>query len=822
MSSSTEPAITPTRPLLAAIAVLSAGALASEILLTRLFSIIQWHHFAYMIISLALLGFGASGTLLTIAGEWLVRRFPLSFGASATLFGVSTYGCFVAAQGVPFNALEILWDPWQLGALAAMYLLLMVPFLCAATCIALAFLRYRAQIDRLYAFDLAGAGAGSLGVVLLLLAAPPLYALKVVAACGPAAAALAWVGLRARPRWGVVVPVALLLLLLHPAGSGSRALDMSPYKPLSQTLRASGAEVVATRSSPLGLIQVVRSPHVPLRYAPGLSLTATSGPPEQLAVFTDGDGLSAITRFDGRLAPLAFLGAMTSAAPYHLLHAPGVLVLGAGGGMDVLQALYHGARRVDAVELNPQMVALVRDTFRDFAGDVYDRKDVQVHVAEARGFVSASRRHYDLIQVALLDSFSASSAGLYALAESHLYTVEALRAYLSRLKTGGVLALTRWVKLPPRDGIKLFATAVAALDELGVRDPGRHLAWLRGWSTSTLLIKNGPLSAADVAALREFAANRSFDVAYYPGMPAREANRFNRLDRPYFYAAAKALLGPQRARFLRDYRFQVAPATDDRPYFFNYFKWSALPAIVALRTRGGVALFELGYLVLVATLVQAVLASLVLILLPLGVRQRLGSAGASPRGLRLRVLLYFLALGFAFLFLEIAFIQRFTLFLAHPLYAVAVVLAGFLLFAGLGSRFSARGRGAWGRGVLGPVAAIVVLGAAYVVLTPVLFEGLIGLAAPIKIAITLALIAPLAFCMGMPFPRGLARLPEGAGDLVAWAWGINGCASVVGAVLGTLLAIHLGFAVVLWLALALYAGAALLLGPSGFAPGPRT
>ncbi len=812
---------TTSRPPLAAIALVSAGALAYEILLTRLFSIIQWHHFAYMIISLALLGFGASGTALALAGKPLARRFVASFSVSAGLFGVSAYACFRLAQNVPFNALEILWDAGQLGGLAAIYLLLMVPFFFAASCIGLAFLRFHRSIGRIYAFDLAGAGAGSLGVILLLFAVPPWYALQVVAAAGTAAAALAWLSAGARPRWAAGVALALTALLLAPTGSDWRTLRMSPFKSLSETLRATGAEVIETRSSPLGLLNVVRSPRVPLREAPGLSLNAATEPPEQLGVFTDGQALSAITRFDGRLGPLAFLGAMTSALPYHLVQRPEVLVLGAGGGMDVLQALYHGADRVDAVELNPQMVALVRDAYRDFAGGLYQHERVRVHVAEARGFVSATDARYDLIQVALLDSFSASAAGLYALSESHLYTVEALREYLRHLRPGGLLALTRWVRLPPRDGIKLFATAAAAMRELGVEAPGRRMAWIRGWSTSTLVVKNGALTAADLSALRRFARDHAFDLAYYPGMQREEANRVNRLRQPYFFDAARALLGPDPGRFLQRYKFQVAPATDDRPYFFNFFKWSTLPEIAVLRERGGVALFELGYLILVATLAQAVVASLVLILLPLA----LGTSPASPaaRAPRLRVLAYFLAIGLAFLFVEIAFIQKFVLFLAHPLYAVAVVLAGFLLFAGLGSRFSMRGADGAPRGVLVPVLAIVALGVAYLSLMPPVLESLMGLPAAAKIGLSLALIAPLAFCMGMPFPRALAALPADDEAGVAWAWGINGCASVVSAVLGTLLAIHFGFATVVWIALALYVGAAALRPQTfGGAPGVRS
>ena len=251
---------------------------------------------------------------------------------------------------------------------------------------------------------------------------------------------------------------------------------MSPYKELSQTLRIPEARVVEQRFSPLGLVSVVESPRIPLRHAPGLSLNATAEPPPQLAVFIDGEGLNALTRFDGRRDSLAHLDQITLGAALPPAARPRVLVLGAGAGADVLQAHYHGARQIDAVELNPQVVDLVRRRFADYAGGIYSggsaSAPVRVHVAEARGFVAASTQRYDLIQVALLDSFSASSAGLYALAENYLYTVEALQDDLRHLQPGGLLAITRWVTLPPRDALKLFAAAVVALERSGVADPG--------------------------------------------------------------------------------------------------------------------------------------------------------------------------------------------------------------------------------------------------------------------------------------------------------------------------------------------------------------
>ena len=798
------------RPPFIAIGLLSASVLAYEVLLTRLFSIVLWHHFAYMIISAAMLGYGASGTALALLKEKIIPHFGAVYVAAAAALALLMPSAFLLAQQVPFNPLELLWDNTQPAKLLAVYLLMMLPFFCGGFGIGLVFARFGKQASRIYACDILGAGLGSLGVIGVLFLVPPQQVLSALTALALLAAAIAVVELKLRPKWlmelfvalAVLAAVALPDIKVHP----------SAYKDLSQAMNIAGARVIEERSSPLGQIAVVENTRVPLRHAPGMSLNATSEPPPQLGVFVDGDGPSALTKFDGNLAPLSYLGQLTSALPYHLLMRPSVLVLGAGPGSDVLQALYHGSAAVDAVELDSNMTGLVRQRFRDYSGKLFEQPGVQVYEAEARGFVNSSDQRYDLIQVALLDSFGTASAGLYGLSENYLYTVEALQAYLDRLAPGGMLAVTRWLTLPPRDALKLFATAVAALENNGVPNPSSRLAMIRGWKTVTLLVKNGDFTASEIAAIKKFSHARSFDLAYYPGMKADEANRYNLLAQPYFFDGATALLGPQRQDFIDRYKFYIEPATDDRPHFFRFFKWNAAAEIFSLREQGGMSLFDWSYPLLVATLVQALAASALLILAPLALSRCRRTLPSAP------VALYFLAIGFAFMFMEIAFIQKFVLFLAHPLYAVAVVLCAFLVFAALGSWMA----GSWLAGnwqaankVNIAVTAMGAISLAYLAVLPYLFQALIHLPDAARIIISVMLIAPLATCMGVPFPTGMARLAGASGDSIPWAWAINGFASVVGAVLATLLAIHLGFAAVILLAVLIYAVACVAL--TGFA-----
>lgn len=796
------------RPPLAAVAVLSAAALAYEVLLLRLFAIIQWHHFAYLAISVALLGIGAAGSFVTLARRPLLVAYPHSFVLAATAFALSAVACFAGAERVPFNALEIAWNPAQLLGLAGIYLLLLIPFFCAATALCIAYSSFGARIPQLYGADILGAGLGSLGLLGLLFILHPADALRVIAALGFAAAALAaWPEAK---RWTLVLALAALA---GPWLLPRQAVDLvvSDYKDLRQALRAKDARVIAQRSSPLGVVTAVDSPSAPLRHAPGLSLNAGAGPPPQLGVFIDGQAAGAVTRYDGGTAALAYLGDTTSALPYRLLDRPRVLVLGAGAGAEVLQALAHGARRIDAVELDAQVVALVQQDLAGFSGLPYSAPGVHLHVAEARGFVAGSDRVFDLIQVALLDSFGASAAGLGSLNESHLYTVEALEAYLQRLAPGGLLAFTRWVALPPRDSLRLFATAAAALEHRGGADPGRSLLMIRSWNTTTLLVKSGRFTPAEIAAARDFCQRRWFDLVHVSGLVAAEANVFNLLEPDDFHAGAQALLGPARSDFIERYKFDLSPASDDRPYFFHFFKWRTLPELLELRSQGGLPPLDWGYPVLVMALAQATLASLLLILLPLALASTRQAFAAAPANLRRRVPAYFLALGLGFMAIEIPLLQRFSQYLSHPLYAAAVVLAAFLVCAGLGARFSARlaPTARW------PFAAIAALAGTYALLLPPVLAHSMALAQGWKILLTLLLVAPLAFCLGMPFPLGLAAVAARAAPLVPWAWGINGFASVVATLLATLLAIHWGYAMVLLLAAALYVAA------SWLSPGQR-
>ncbi len=788
----------------ASVFLLSASALAYEILLMRLFSIIQWHHFAYMIIGLALLGYGISGTVISFLQERLLRHFELVYSLSVFLFAVTSVWGFVGVQIIPFNAEEILWNPIQLLYLAGLFLLLSFPFFFAASAICLTFLRFRKQTATIYAADLVGAGVGSLAIVFLLFWLFPVKALLFLALPTILAVVLTLPLLNPVHRKMMTTCLTLFALSLF-FGWQNIALNPSPYKALQQSLLIDGARIIDRRSSPLGLLHTVENERVPFRHAPGLSLNSPLDTLSQKAIFTDAGQMSIVTRYPQSIDRLAYLDFLPSSLPFHLTDLDSMLIVGGAGGQDILQSLYHKIQDIHVLELNPQIVEVVNDELSVFSGRLYSHPEVTVHIRELRDYLGSTDKRFPLIQISLLDSFNAASSGLYALHESFLYTTEAMTLYLNHLEEDGYLALTRWINLPPRDSLKLLNTARQALLQLGITDAGERMVLIRGWQTSTLLIKNGIFKQPELAAIKGFCKDRSFDVAWMPGLKPGETNRYNQLASPLFFQAATALFSERAEDFLQDYKFDLTPATDDRPYFHHFFRWQTFNELLTLRDQGSMPLMEWGYLILWATLMIALLSSAVLILLPLFFFRN-KTAQTSDGVARHNVVLYFFSIGLAFLMIEIAFIQKLTLLLHHPIYSIAFTLSTFLIFAGLGSLSSQRLQQVVTRKRLLQVSVtgISILSLIYIVAANPIFSQIGDWAMASRILLSALIISPLAFLMGLPFPIGLSSLSQHARHYIAWAWGINGFASVISASLTTILAIALGFNAVMVIALVLY------------------
>jgi spermidine synthase len=795
----------------------SASVLAYEIVLMRLLSMSLWHHFAYMVISLALLGFGASGSVLFLAfprmknalDRWLV----LLAGASAVSFCLA----FSLSQKIGLDPLQLVWQNTEWLKMLFTYLCMAVPFLFAGGIVGIVLTGAGEEAHILYGVDLAGAACGALAVVPALYLGPPwillpaLGALLLVGALGCAAR-------MPKPSGGFLflflagcaVAVAYGLIPPHPRMHHTKALPM--------TLAFPDARIETEKAGPLGVVDVVGSALI--RDVPGLSLTfgldQERSLPEQKEIFLDGDILGPMASFRGDVDALAYLDATTMALPFAVRTVKKSLIVGAGGGRDVLLALSHAPSEIVALEANKQVADLLEGPYAGFSGHLYARPEVRVLIREARQFLHATRERFDLIQLSLLDSFGASAGGLHSATEDYLYTTEAFCLYLSRLSGSGVFSVTRWLKLPPRDSLRLVAVAREALEKMSLSEHAeKHLLFIRSWKTGTLLVSKSPFLPDEIQRARAFCEKYQFDLAYYADMPEETANRFDILKEPYYFLGAKALMGRDAKAFLKAYVFDVSPPRDDQPYFSHFFRWDKAQTLFQHLGREWLPLIELGYLFVIATLVQALLASGLLILLPLfflgRVQRESGKAGVKARPADVvGTVLYFGCIGLAFMFLEMALIPKYTLLLSHPIYSAAVVLASILVFAGLGSLCVGSAESRW-RGFLWlPVGGIFL----WVAFQALAGDWVVGRALTLPLwgraALAVAMIAVLAFFMGWLFPSGLRAMARGFPGLVPWAWAVNGCASVIGAVLGKCLAVSVGFRMLMITAWVLYLLAALL------------
>lgn len=796
----------PTIPPLTAVGILSAAVLAYEILLMRLFAIVHWHHFAFMMISIALLGYGASGTFLMLLPALGANRLKTLFLTGATGFSVACVVCFVAAQHLPFNALEVFWDPGQWGYLAGVYGLLFLPFFMAATSIGAVLRCGGPRISQIYAADLCGAGIGAAVTAGLLFRIPPQMALVIVAGSGAAAALLAAFRWKVKGRLLLTVAVTGWLIIASLGTIRWETVTINPYKPLAQTLRLPDTRLFYEKHHPMGWFSAVQSPTIPFRYAPGLSLKSDAAIPDQIALFIDGQGMRVVDHFDGHLETLTYLKQTTGSVGLHLRpQARRIFIANAAGGQDILRAVAYGARQIDAVDPHPLFASFLRDNVPDFSGWPLLKGRVRYHSTTVRAFLQGAPGTYDLIQLPL---GSDGGSGASAFGESTLFTVEGLEQLWQHLDPDGLLVIPLWTRLPPRSSLKAFHMVMRMLETQGISRPSDHLAMIRDWRTAILIVAQSPLTDQEQNAIRNFGSTWGFDLVYLPDLRPEEVNRHNVLARPLFAEAAQALTGKGQETFRNQYKFDLRPATDDRPFFGHFFKWRTLPEIASLRRAGGMALIDWGYPVLLVTLAQAVIFSLVFIGLPLLRTPRVGMGERRiTRRQGLATLLYFASLGGGFLFLEIAYIQRLTLALHHPLIAATLTLTGFLLGAGAGSlathRVVQNGMGTL-RLLRRSLTVVVVVGLLELAALPWLMDRLGGMDLWFIGAAALVMIMPLAMAMGMPFPLGLTLLTRNRPGWIPWAWGINGCATVISAVAAPLIAMTIGYAGVICLALLLY------------------
>lgn len=800
--------------------VLSTAILMLEVGLTRLFAITQWYHFAFLAVSLALLGFGAGGSLhMAIPRLRRVSSDPergcspgLLAGLSAC-FALACVGVLLIQHVLPIDLYVLAWDRRQLGYLVAEYAALVLPFLVAGLAISLLLEAHPQRAGRLYAANLAGSALGTLLAPLLIgllgagripLAAGLLAALAggLFLRCPPpprrptAPPSLPWPSLLLLPLTGL-----LIFLLIRPPSWLQPRID--PHKSLVQLLHFPQAHLRYSAENAISRVDVVAGG--PYHAFPGLPLIPPGPLPEQMALTIDGDHPAPLTRFDLQRDDAAFLHAMLTALPYQLHPEADVLLIEPRGGLDLLQALAQGAGRIVVLEPNPLVLEVVTERFAREIGGIFGQ--AQVERTGVRSYLAHGGDNFDLVVFSLTGARNVVTAGAYSLAEEDQLTVEALADAVDRLRPGGTIVLMRWLQQPPSEELRALTTLVTALEKSGVTDPQRHVVAARGWSTVLLLGRREPFNAAEIAQVEAFCLDYRFDMVWLPGMEPQQANRHNRIrEGPIYYDAFRAFLeAGDREGFYRHWPIDVRPARDERPFFFHFFRWRQLPQVLEQIGRTVQPFGGAGFLILPLLLGLSAVTSALLILLPVAIARPRRADGA-PDGIVIgaprwgTLFLYFGALGLGFMGLEIPLLGRFTLFLDEPLYATVVVLFALMVGSGLGS-FLGGDRVRWLRPGLG---LLVVLAAVYAVGLPPLLHLLLDRSLPWRLLLSSALLLPLGLLMGIPFPAGMGLLGARDRHLIPWAWAVNGCASVLGAIGAQMAALSWGYGAVLLAGAACY------------------
>ena len=784
----------------------SLATLMLQVTLTRLFSVALWHHFAFMVVSIAFLGFGASGTFLMMAPRLKTLSLRPTLACLALGFSIATLAAYLCSNIIPFDPARIMWDRYQWVYLLAYYGVLAIPFFFAGLLLALVYTVRAEIVSRLYACDLVGASLGCLSIFLVYSSAGG--AGTVVSVClvsGFASLAFSTKGWKVNL---VRVPWMLVLCILLVMKPGFLALNISPYKALEVALRYPDARILETRWHPSARLDVIESRAV--HFAPGLSLEFQGRLPEQLGLCLDGGHLSAVTRFTGNMNDLAFTEFLPASLPYVIRKPDHVLIMEPLGGLDILTARYHGARNIVTTHANPLVPRIMRDSLKDFSGRLYENGATAVE-EQARGFLLRTTKRFDVIQLPLTDSQGAVSSGLYGLSEDYTLTVEAFKAYISALTPRGLLSVTKYLLPPPRHELRLAALACAALEGMGVSHPEQHIAAIRSWGTFTLLVKRSPFEPQEIHRIREFCRKLRFDLVYYPNMKRREANKYNRFSDPLYHDMIQKILNPNtREAFNTTYLFDVRPATDDRPFFYHNFRMDKVVPLYRAVGNKWQLFLEGGYLVHLIFF-QAVVISIILISLPLR------KAGLPSS---IWFLAYFGLIGAAFMLTEICLIQRFILFLGRPTYAFSAVLFSVLVASALGSYCSRKVTVQIGNGeillgrLLGKIPALVitpVLLLVYVFFLDRVLTAAIAFPLWVRYGATFFIILPLGFAMGMFFPVGVRTLSLRLKGAIPWAWAVNASVSVVGSVLAVLIALSYGFTTVLGLAAVAYTLAVVVL-----------
>lgn len=793
----------PKRITLLAVSLTSMAVLTLEIVFTRIFSVLMWYHFAFMVISLALLGSGAAGVWLYLAD----RRFPVAkinrqLALLALCFALGTVASFYLYLQIPFEFKVITRDglSWgTVGWLALIYLVLSIPFLLGGATIALAVSRFNQIADRVYAFDLVGAGLGCLLSILLLTQLGAASAVLFVGLLAAVASLLFTLDSTSR-RWMAVSGLGVLLC----AAVLFSNLSLGWLQVRNRGGYDARNPIVYEKWNALSRITVYEDPYWLQPFGWGLSTTYQGSDPGHLMLLIDANAGTPIQRWDGSKEMVDFLRYDLPAIAYNILPDAHPFIIGTGGGRDLLTALLFDARQISGAELNPAIVDAAGREFAEYAGHVYQQPNVNVVIEDARTYLARTEAQFDLIQASLIDTWAAGASGAFSLSENGLYTRDAFELYYDRLTPRGMVSYSRWYFIAdPTETLRMVALGLDSWRRLGVENPADHLVVIANFAQNrsadkglaTMLLKKTPFTAQEVQTLAEISEAMDFEMLHAPGYTAAP--------NPVQQIVMADLDG-----FIADYPLDITVPTDDRPFFFNFTRFGDLGREELVSNPAYRSSAEGNYALLSVLGISAVLA-LLFIVLPLALR----------RGRQLSLgdnwpfLLYYAAIGIGFMLVLVPSIQRLAVYLGSPTYSLAIVLFTVLVGSGIGSLSTGRvaDEGVATRQRIAILSLMIVVGF-QLLLLPYLLHWTQPWPFLLRVALVIVVIFPAGFFMGQPFPLGMKWIGRRREEILPWLWAINGVASVIGSTLATLIGLAYGFRAVSLVGVACYAAALLVAG----------
>ncbi len=747
------------------VALTTMATLLLELSLTRIFSVVFYYHLAFLAISIALFGLGVGGVFSYVVAGW---RTPL-FTKLGWLSAINSFLVLVSLVVIVSRDNNL--TSWRL---AVIYFTTALPFFVAGAIVSLAISETIVNVNRVYFYDLMGAAAGCvllLGMLQLFGGPNTVLASAVLFAV----AAAIWNSMAGSVKGrAVCVALSLGLVAFISYNEHNHVVDIRRAK--DHTLK----NEVFVKWNTFSRIAVTHDPD-PMKDVP-------LDQQHRDMIFIDADASTGIANFDfDHLTPHQRHDLLEQgpAFPYAIRPGGRTLIIGPGGGWDVARAIASGSRDITGVEINPIIAETVmQQKFPQMSGGLYSRPGVTIKVEDGRSFVRRSTGKYQILQATLVDTWASTAAGAFALSENNLYTVDAVRDYLQHLTDDGLIAFTRWGFDPPRESLRLVSLAIEALKQVGENDAWRHVmvgrsGSVEGWGAQdTVLISRKPFTQADVDhAVAMLQASDRMEAVYLPGVEKHN---------PFY----DLLHSANPTEYERNYTFDITPVTDNKPFFFYTVQPRDLWTFMrnASKTQADYKAVNKAVPLLFGLMAVSLAATLLIMLLPPLV---LGTRLPRQRGV-LGFLLYFLFIGAGYILIEVALIQKFVLFLGHPTYALTVVIFSMLVSSGLGSFASRKLLGKHEGRLIRVLGCVALLAALVALIVSISLGPLVWLPLPLKMVLTVVILAPLGFAMGMPFPTALRRLEEWHAPSVRWAWSLNAAASVLGSVGSLVCSIYLG------------------------------